>query len=67
MTRSAKNRLAWAGGLLLVAVHLWPWRFEGDWASWLPAELGLRLIWLACACGYLLWFCGSVWTGEDEG
>ena len=67
MTRLVRIRLAWAAGLTLVAGHLWPWRLEGNWASWLPAELGLRLIWLLAACAYLLWFCGAVWTGEDEG
>ncbi len=65
MTR--RGRIAWALGLLLVALHLDFWRPDRPvlWFGWMPEELLWRLGWMLAAFVYLLWFCARVWRVED--
>jgi hypothetical protein len=66
MDRRATTALAWAGGLLLTASHLGAWAGprDGFVLGWLPDELAFRLVWMAAAVIYLVWFCRAVWRDE---
>ncbi len=68
MEPTTRKRLAWLGGVLLLALHLDFWRERGTelYFGWLPEELAWRIAWMLLAFGYLVWFCKSVWV-EDEG
>lgn len=58
---------AWALGLWLFVLHVYPFAWSGDWAPGLPAELGYRLAWMGAAFAYLWWFGARIWArGEDE-
>jgi len=63
------------GAVLLLALHLAPWRdpTESVRFGWVPDELLYRLVWMFAAWLYLLFFCRFVWRdrgerkgGEDE-
>ncbi len=58
--------IAWAGFLLLLALHLDFWRPRRPeiWFGWLPEEMLWRLAWMALALLYLIFFCRCVWK-ED--
>jgi len=60
--------LAWAGALLLLALHLDFWRPQRArlYWDWIPEELAWRLVWMGLAWIYLLWFCARVWASEEE-
>lgn len=67
MTLQPTNRfLAWAGGLLLVALHLDWWRPQRPelYFGWLPEDLVYRLGWMLLAGIYLVFFTYRVW-GHD--
>ena len=57
---------AWAGGLLLLLLHLDFWRPQRPILhfGWLPEELLYRLSWLLLAWLYLMFFCSRIWTEE---
>lgn len=59
---------AWAGGLVLLALHLDFWRPRRLelWFGWMPEELLWRLGWMALAWLYLAFFCRCVWIEEEE-
>jgi hypothetical protein len=61
-------RIAWALGLLLLALHLDFWRPQRAelWFGWVPEELLWRLVWMLLAFLYLAWFCSRVWTSAEE-
>lgn len=58
--------LGWAGFVLLLVLHLDFWRPKRAeiWFGWMPEELLWRLVWMALAFAYLLFFCNRVWK-ED--
>ena len=60
--------VAWAGliGLLIAHHDFWRGPREHLLWNWLPAELGYRLLWIAAALLYLLYFCRKVWRSEPE-
>lgn len=67
-----RNLAATAGVLALLFVHLGIARWIGEpsaevrlWLGFLPAELGLRLAWMACAGGFLAWWIRA--APEPEG
>ena len=66
--RPRAHLLAWVGAALLVALHLDSWRPRRAvlWGGWMPEELGYRLLWMALAFAYLLWFCAAVWRPREE-
>ncbi len=68
MTRRRAVRIAWAGGLILVALHLDFWRPQRVEVhlGWIPEELLYRVAWMALAWLYLVFFCKSVWTEEES-
>ena len=60
--------LAWLGALALLALHLDSWRPQRAvvYLGCLPEELAWRLVWMALATAYLVFFCRYVWRdGED--
>ena len=60
--------MAWTGFLVLLALHLAPWRPAGSglWMGWIPGELAWRLAWMGLAWLYLVFFCAQVWRDEPE-
>ena len=62
-----RGALAWALGLGLFALHLDFWRSDAGRlvGGVLPEELVYRLVWMALAWGYLLWFCARIWQDEE--
>ena len=60
--------LAWLFGAGPLATHLdlWGGRGEGLVAGLLPRELVDRLVWMAFAWLYLVWFCARIWRDEDD-
>ena len=59
---------AWAGFLLLLALHLDLFGTPrlGLLFGWIPGELAWRLTWMGLALAYLLFFCARIWR-EEEG
>jgi len=59
--------VAWAGFVLLLALHLDFWRPQVARVhfGWLPEELAYRLVWMLLAWVYLLFFCARIW-GDGE-
>ena len=64
---TGKRAAAWAGAILLLALHLDFWRVDQGrlFFGWMPEELAYRLSWMFLAWLYLIWFCTAVWRGED--
>ena len=64
---TVSSRIAWAGGLLLVALHLDFWRPQRAelWLGWLPEDMAYRLSWMLAAFLYLLFFTTRVWREDD--
>ena len=58
---------AWGLALVLLLLHLGSWNpvAGAAWIEPLPAELVWRLIWMALALAYLLWFTLCVWREES--
>ncbi len=67
MTRSVALRIAAAGFLVLVVLHLDFWRPQSPRLlfGWLPEELGYRIVYIVLAWIYVLWICDRVWREED--
>ena len=65
--RRGKVLFAWVFGLVLVALHLDFWREQRVeiYFGWLPEELLYRLIWLAAAWAYLVFFCKEIWRDGE--
>lgn len=63
----ATRWIAWAGLLLLLALHLDFWRPQvaRTYFGWMPEELLYRLGWMLLAWLYLLFFCARVWREEE--
>lgn len=59
--------IAWIGFLLLIVTHLDFWRPQRAelYFGWMPEDLVYRLLWMAGAWAYLIFFTRKVWTEED--
>jgi len=60
--------IAWAGFLVLLALHLDFWRPQRAvlWFGWVPEELLWRLAWMALAWIYLLFVASALWRDDPE-
>ncbi len=59
--------LAWAGLILLLVLHLNVWHPRGGefYFGWMPEELAFRVLWMALAWVYLVFFTLRVWREDD--
>ena len=66
MSRSVAFRIAAAGFLVLVVLHLDFWRPQSAHLllGWLPEELAYRIAYIVLAWIYILWICHRVWREE---
>lgn len=66
-TSPRQRVLATVLGLALLLLHLDSWRTQEPriWLGWIPEELLYRLVWMALASAYLVWFCARIWRAED--
>jgi len=60
--------IAWAGFLVLLALHLDFWRPQRAvlWFGWVPEELLWRLAWMALAWVYLIFVTSFLWRDDPE-
>ncbi len=67
-TRFSDLLVAWGGGLLLLFFHLDFWRPRRPilYCGWIPEELAYRLLWIAAAWAYLIFFTHRIWTEEGQ-
>ena len=67
MQRTTTLRIAAAGFLVLVLLHLDFWRPQRPrlLLGWLPEELAYRIAFIVLAWIYILWICQWIWREED--
>jgi len=60
--------VAWIGELLLLFLHLDFWRPQRAelYFGWMPEEIAYRLVWMALATAWLVFFCARVWRDEGD-
>ena len=60
--------IAWIGFVILIVLHLDFWRPQRMvlYFGWLPEEIAYRLLWIALAFLYLVYFCTFVWQTKDS-
>ena len=63
---TSKRAVAWAGAILLLALHLDFWRVDQGrlFFGWMPEELAWRLGWMGLVWLWLLGFSRWVWRSE---
>jgi hypothetical protein len=70
VSRAAHRRIAWAGFVLLLVLHMDFWRPRSDvrLLGWLPEEVLWRLGWMGLAACYLAYLAWKVWPvgGEED-